>query len=68
MFASDCPFDNKSALLKVLDWHRMGDIPLTDTVKTKFNRAYIMSQTPRRQKLLARVNWYLQSSLKYITE
>ena len=46
LFASDCPFDNKSALFIVMDGHRMGDKPLADTVIRKFNHAYIKSQTP----------------------
>ena len=33
---------------------------------SRWPRATYMSS--RRQKLLARVNWYLQSSLKHITE
>ena len=43
------------------------------TVKPVYNDRLIgyfsaFSSSPRRQKLLIRVNWYFQSSLEHITE
>ena len=35
------PIDNKWALVKIMDWRRMGDKPLSEPMLTRFTDAYM---------------------------
>ena len=35
------PVDNKSALVQIMDWHRLGDKPLLEAMMSQFTDAYM---------------------------
>ena len=48
-YISNCPIDNKAALVQVMAWHQTGTKPLPESVLTRFKDAILHHQTSVRQ-------------------